>query len=283
MKQGWIIALLWVVGAVWLAGCGNQGPAPTTTTANSEKEFDKLYKQYSARFYERMSGGDAETLNPNLVMAVAAKTWDEVFSPHKDLLKTRCVEILKNLDDAAPLQEELYIEATTPFTRSDPVPDTAHGAIVPKQLYWSPVAAAANGLGEWLAGPEGVLRPESRSVRAFMLGNASLSWEAIDRNIDHPRLQVHQGAHVYQVDLLRIDDFYATTKMRWLKPKPKALAVPTTPAPGGPPVVTPGTTTTDSAATTPVKTPTTTTPSVPPVKTPPAKTPPAKTPATPKG
>jgi hypothetical protein len=266
MKALWVTVVVLVAGVALLVGCGNQSPS-------SEKEFDKLYKQYSARFYERMRMDtvDPETLNPTQVMLEAAKTWDEVFAPHKDLLKTRSEELLKNLDDAAPLQEDLYVEVFPPFKREDPIPDLTK-ANVPKQLFWSPTLCAANSLNEWLSG---ILQPPARAARQFMLGNAGLSWEAVDRNIDHPRLQVHQGPHVFQVDLTRVDDFYLATKVRWLKPK--SMSTPSAPAATG--------STTPSAGTLPATTPE----AMPPVTTPPAKTPSAKTPAgktssaTPKG
>ncbi|MBM4018695.1 MAG: hypothetical protein FJ288_10275, partial [Planctomycetes bacterium] len=88
-----LVCVLAAATAAAVIGCGDTGAGKTET----EKEFQKLYKQFSARFYEKMTT-QAEALQPIQVTAEAARIWDEVFSPHRALVAKRVEEILKELD-----------------------------------------------------------------------------------------------------------------------------------------------------------------------------------------
>ena len=156
----------------------------------------------------------AEELQPIQITAEAARIWDETFSGHKDLLKKRVAEILKELDAAPAFQEDLYLEIAA-GTRVEPAADQPKG-IVLKQFLWNPVGAAQMGLNNWLAK---LLKPQSFGVRSVLTANAGLFWEAEDRNIDKPKLVMRQGPMIYKVELSRVDDYYQVDKVRWLRPK----------------------------------------------------------------
>jgi hypothetical protein len=221
-----LLGILTLAFAALLVGCGGGGGGQTPAQATAEKEFEKLYRQYSARFYDKMTAPEAGALQPVEVTIEAAKMWDEVFGPHKDLMKRRIEEILKNLDTATPIQEDLYVDVTPPGERLEPTADQPQG-IVLKQFLWSPVGSAQMGLNSWLAR---VLNPQQFALRSVMTSNAGLFWEAVDRNLDHPKLELRQGSSIFIVELSRKDDYYLADKIRWLKPKAIGATGPTVPA-----------------------------------------------------
>jgi hypothetical protein len=208
MKRVWVcvLAVAWMAA---LIGCGESGAGKSDT----EKEFQKLYKQYSARFYEKLTT-EAETMNAVQIMAEAARIWDEVFGPHKTLVAQRVDEILKDLDMAGPIQEDLYLEVAS-GSRTEPPPDQPRG-IVLKQFLWNPIGAAQMGLNNWLVR---LLAPQSFSARNVLQANAAMFWEAVDRNPDRPKLLLRQGPMIFIVDVIRKDDYYEIDKIRWLRPK----------------------------------------------------------------
>ena len=209
-----------MVAALAMVAVGCSGEAEKSAT---EKEFQRLYKEYSVRFHEKMVG-TAENMKPVQVTAEAARIWDETFATHRALIDKRVAEILKNLDDAPPVDEELYVEIAS-GNRVDPTEDQPKG-IVLKQFLWSPIGAAQMGLNNWLAR---LLQPKSFGVRSVLTANAGLFWEAVDRSISKPKLQLRQGPMVYAVDLSRIDDYYQVDKVRWLRPKSMGpIAMPAT-------------------------------------------------------
>ncbi len=220
-----VLVAAWAVAAV---GCAGDGGKSAT-----EKEFQKLYKEYSARFHEKMVG-TAETMRPILITAEAARIWDEVFGARKDLLNRRVAEVLSRLDEAAPYNEDLYLEIAS-GSRKEPSEDQPQG-IVLKQFVWSPIGAAQMELSNFLAR---LLRARSFGVRSLLSANAGLFWTAVDRSIDKPKLQQRQGPMIFEVELTRVDDYYQVEKVRWLRPKsmgPFPVAKPpegTTPATPG--------------------------------------------------
>lgn len=226
-----VLALAWTIG---ITGCSGGGPTP------SEKDFQKLYREYSARFHEKMVTG-AEMLPPIQITAEAARIWDEVFATHKDVLKKRCQEVLSDLDKGTVPQEDLYIEIASGSREAPAAPaaETEKG-IVLKQFVWNPMGAAQMGLDNWL---RRLLQPNSYNVRTLLTANANLTWEAVDPNVETPKLLLRQGPMIFIVDLSRKDDYYQVDKIRWLRPKsmgpiaaPPATGTPeTTPAPGTPP------------------------------------------------
>ena len=225
-----VVCVLTVAWATAIIGCGDTG-----SKTDTEKEFLKLTKQYSARFYEKMTT-QAETMQPVQVTAEAARIWDEVFSPHKALLGKRVQEILNDLDTCPPIQEDLYNEVAS-GTRVDPAADQPQG-IVLKQFLWNPIGAAQMGLNNWLAR---LLQQQSFGMRSVMAANAPMFWEVTDRTVDRPKLVLRQGPMVYTVDLSRKDDYYQVDKIRWLRPKSMGpVVMPTPPADAQPPAA-PGT------------------------------------------
>jgi hypothetical protein len=262
--------LVCVLAVAWMAmlrGCGEGGGKTAT-----QKEFEKLYKQYSTRFYEKLTT-EAEALQPPQVFAEAARLWEDVFGPHKDVLARRSEEILKELDAATPIQEDLNTEIAT-WTRTDPPAGQPQQTIVLKQLVWSPTGASQVALGDFLGQ---LLSPQSRMMRQMMGANAILFWEAIDRSPEHPKLVLRQGPMLFIFDLTRKDDYYQVEKIRWLRPKSMGPITPP-PQPGTGPVAPPTGGVPSAPPTTPTLPPTTP-PAAPPV-TPPA-TPPVTPPAAP--
>jgi len=256
-----VLAAAWAVMAV---GCTSDGGKSAT-----EEEFQRLYREYSARFHEKMVG-TAETMKPVQVTAEAARIWDETFAGRGDIIKRRVGEILRDLDAAKPYDKDLYLEIAS-GSRVEPSPDQPKG-IVLKQFLWSPVGAAQMGLNNWLAR---LLQAKSFGVRSVLTANAGLFWEAFDRNIDTPKLQMRQGPMIFAVELSRVDDYYQVEKVRWLRPKSMGPI----PMPKPPEI---GATTPETGATTPTTPPATpgaTTPATPPAT--PGATTPATPPATP--
>jgi hypothetical protein len=192
-----------------LAGC--QAPSGESAT---EKEFEALYREYSARFHEKMVGGAAENMQPAQITAEAARIWNDVFGPRPDLLQARVREILAELDDAPPYNEAEYIEVRSD-ERPPPTDEQPQGIVV-KQFLWNPVGAAHMALNNWLSR---LMQPKSFALRQLLTVNAHLFWEAVDRNIDKPVLQMRQGPLIFLVDLTRVDDYYRVDKVRWLRPK----------------------------------------------------------------
>ena len=266
-----LLAVLAVAWAVLALGCVGDGGKSAT-----EKEFQRLYKEYSVRFHEKMVG-TAETMKPVQITAEAARIWDETFSGKEDLIGRRVGEILSQLEDAKSYDEDLYLEIAS-GSRVEPSEDQPKGIIL-KQFLWSPVGAAQMGLNNWLAR---LLQARSFGVRSVLTANAGLFWEVLDRSVDGPKLQLRQGPMIFQVELSRVEDYYQVEKVRWLRPKsmgPVQLAQPpetpgtTPPTPPGtiPPAI-PGTIPPAIPGTTPPATPGVTPPGTPPA-TPPATTP----------
>jgi len=203
-----LFCLLLVPMLTVLAGC----PAPSGESTTKQK-FEDLYKEYANRFHEKMVGS-AETMQPVQVTAEAARIWNDVFGPHKDLVEARVKEILADLDQAEPFDENLYLEVAS-GTRVKPTEDEPQGIVV-RQFLWSPVATAQMALNTWLAR---LLQPKSFQMRQLLTANAGLFWQVRDRDINHPKLILKQGPMIFTVDLSRHDDYYQVDKIRWLRPK----------------------------------------------------------------
>jgi hypothetical protein len=180
--------------------------------SEAEKQFNQLYCRYSSQFHERMVA-EAERLSQAEIAAEASRIWDEVFGPHKDLLRKRSEELLAALTAAARVDEGLYYEVMC-CNRCDGG-DCGEGA-VPKQVAWNPVATAALALDRLLAR---VMQPNSYAVRSTLVSHAVLTWEAVDRSLDRQRLLQRQGPLIFIVELARKDEGYRAERIRWLRPK----------------------------------------------------------------
>jgi len=257
-----IVPLVFALLAAGLVGC----QTPSGESA-SEKEFEAQYREYSKQFHEKMVG-KAETMTPAQITAEASRTWSDVFGNQKALLDARITEILADLEDADPIDEEVYVEIAS-GERIDPTEDQPKGIVV-KQFLWNPVGAAQMALNNWLAR---LLQAKSFRLRQLLTANARLFWAATDRSLEHPKLQMRQGGLIYTVDLARVDDYYRVEKVRWLRPKsmgPIGVTSEDTPATDTPATDTPAT---DTSAT---ETPATETPAT---ETPATETPATETPA----
>jgi hypothetical protein len=224
-----LVFALAVVWACSVVGCGEGGAGKTDT----EKNFQELYKQYSARFYEKTTN-QAQAMPPMQVTQEASRIWDEVFSPNKALVTKRVEEILKELDQCPAIQEDQYsevavgtYEASAPAdkawktvvagkqTREDSMPDEAEGLVL-KQFRWSPLGDAQMALNNWL---QRIMQPPAFAMRQVMSVNVSPVWEVVDRSVDHPKLCLRQGPMVFLVDVSHKNDCYQIEKIRWLRPK----------------------------------------------------------------
>jgi len=220
MRKALLPTLLLLL-ATGLIGCEGRSAEPT-----AKKEFQKLYREYSARFHEKMAGS-AQTMKPAQITAEAARIWDTVFASHQDVVDARIKNILQDLGDAEPFNEEMYVEIAS-GERVQPTDDQPTG-IVAKQFLWNPVGAAQMALNNWLAR---LLGPKAFGLRRLLTANAGLFWEAVDRDIDHPKLQLRQGPMIFTVNLTRQTDFYRVDKVRWLRPKSMGPIPITQPAEG---------------------------------------------------
>jgi len=245
MKKTLLVGLA-VAWTLALGGCTGGGPTA------AEKEFQKLYRQYSDKFYERMTG-QTEKMTTDMVYAEADRLWGETFGSHKDLIKRRAAEILAALDNAPP-----GVEGTDKVeTRVDSkveirdVPNlTLNGVVyselatftpradlpVYKQFQWNPVNAASIGVNLLLT----PLLKQNMIVRNILVENGGAIWEVMDRReSDKPKLMLRQGPLVFTVDLIQADDFYKIEKVRLLRAKsmgPLLFAEPGATGSGGPAV-----------------------------------------------
>jgi hypothetical protein len=215
-----------LVVAAWGAALW-AGTPPVTPAAPDEaavkKEFDRLYQDYSRRFHSRMVT-EGEMNKPAQIMTEGAKLWDQVFGPHKDIVRARADGILKELEDSEPVSEHLFHEVAS-VSRPSSAPDP-QGMLIAKQYVWSPAAAAHKGLEDWLAR---MLTPTSLETRRLLLENAGLSWQVLKRDAEAPVLVQRQGPMLYTVSLSRQDDYYRVEAMRWLRRKTMGPVIPPPP------------------------------------------------------
>ncbi len=203
------LSLLVALLAAGLVGCKTQ-PAESST----KEQFEELYKEYSARFHEKMVES-GKPMTPAQITSEATRIWKDVFGDHPDLLDARVREILEGLDTAQPFDEALYVEIAS-TERAQPTDEEEPGRLIAKQWRWNPVGVAQRTLSPWIARR---LPRESFALYQLLIGNASLFWKAVDTDIHHPKLQLRQGPWVFTADLRRIDDYYLVDKIRWLRPK----------------------------------------------------------------
>ena len=182
------------------------------TKSPSERDFEKLYREYSARYHEKMVT-EAEQMTPQQVTSEASRVWESVFGSHGDILKKRSEEILASLPNAPAIKEDQY-NVVVAGERKEA--DDQPGGVVMKQFVWNPISAAGMALENTM---RRLLSPNSYSARQVLVGNANLFWEAVDRNIDHPKLMQHQGPLVFIVEMTRKDDYFVVDMIRWLRPK----------------------------------------------------------------
>jgi len=201
------LALAWVtLSLLMVAGCKDQ-------TELDREAFDGLYKDYSARYHEKMVAS-TDAASSAQIAAEAARIWDDVFGSQRELLRRRCEQTLADLDDAPEIDESLYLEVAR-GERQEPDEEQPKGIIL-KQFVWNPLGAAQMGLNTWLAR---VLTPESFQKRSIVAANARLIWEAVDRNVDRPTLALRQGPMVFLVSISNQGDYYQLETIRWLRPK----------------------------------------------------------------
>jgi len=226
-----------LVAACVVVACGC-GEDPKTAT---RKEFEHLYKEYSTRFHETIASKKG-TMTGAEVATEADRIWNEVFGPHKDLVRRRAEDILAELDTAAPIDEKDYNQV---IQAAPPANEDERTAL--RHFLWNPIGAAQNYLNTLFTT---VLQPEDRTRQAILSAHAALLWEAVARNPDHPKLLLRQGPWVFLADLSWNDDYYRVDRLRWLQhvgadlvrveegagaPAPVVPAPPSPPPPATPP------------------------------------------------
>jgi hypothetical protein len=183
------------------AGCSDRQEA-------NRKQFEDLYKQYSDRFHEKMAAEHGQ-MTVSQVAIEAARMWNDVFDGHKDVVRRRAEDILRDLRDAPAIDEKEYNQVV----QASP-PEKEEEGIVLKQFLWSPVGAAQDYLNTLFAK---VLQPADQTRQVVLTSHASIFWLAIDRNPERPKLMLRQGPWVFLIDLSRRDDYYYVDKLRWLQ------------------------------------------------------------------
>ncbi|MCX5647897.1 MAG: hypothetical protein NTX40_02195 [Planctomycetota bacterium] len=183
------------------AGCSDRQEA-------NRKQFEDLYKEYSDRFHEKMAT-QAGSLNPAQVAAEAARMWNNIFDGHKDIVRRRAEDVLRDLRDAPAINEKEYNQVV----QASP-PEKEEEGLVLKQFLWNPIGAAQDYLNTLFAN---VLQPADQTRQAVLTSHAAIFWLAIDRNPERPKLMLRQGPWVFLVELSRRDDYYHADKLRWLQ------------------------------------------------------------------
>jgi hypothetical protein len=217
MKKSLVVAIVVTMGLV-MAGCSGGGSSAT------EKEFQKLQRQYSDHFYELM-GFQTGAMTIANVFHEGDRVWGEVFSSHGDLVKRRAGEILAALDTSTAKESQEKNEKAD----AEPVailtingvdyislatysaPDKAD---IYRQIQWNPLNVANVGANIMRVG----LR-QDMNVLGILMENGGVLWEALDKNAEKPRLLLRQGPLAFTVDLLRVDDYYKLSKVRLFRQK----------------------------------------------------------------
>jgi hypothetical protein len=184
------------------AGCSDRQEA-------NRKQFEDLYKQYSDRFHEKMAAEHGQ-MTMSQVAVEAARIWNSVFDEHKDIVRRRAEDILRDLRDAPAIDEKEYNQVV----QASPPEKEIEEGIVLKQFLWNPVGAAQDYLNNLFTK---VLQPADQTRQVVLTSHATIFWLAVDRNPERPKLMLRQGPWVFLVDLSRRDDYYYVDKLRWLQ------------------------------------------------------------------
>jgi hypothetical protein len=207
------------MAAAWAAtGCdGGPPPEPAETPRPAgdptEDEFLELYRQYSARFHDKVTTR-LEGMNTPQMAAEALQIWEDVFASHKDLLAERCRAILDELQPAPDLDMAQYVEVASVTRPEDEQRD--EDKVVLKHALWSPVNAAAMGVNNFIAR---LFTATYVAKRSEALSQARVFWEAIDPDVDNPALMLREGPLVFTVKLSRMTDYYRVDEIKFFWPK----------------------------------------------------------------
>ena len=236
------LGCLSAMALVVVPGCGRttlQAVPPAEMAAPKAKaEFEKLHKEYTARLSGKLASAD-QNLSPSDIRSEALQTWDAVFGARHDVLRAYAAELLNQLDAAPAIQENLYAVCMDVRPGID-IPDPMESGAFMKPVFWNPLNTANeemslvfNGLGN----------KDHAAILAKAVSWAQPALEAVDRNVDRPKLMVRAGPLVFLIDLSRKEDsYYEVDRVRWLwlwsAPRFAGVELPATNAgaivPGGP-------------------------------------------------
>ena len=212
------LACLSAIALVAVSGCGHttmQAAPPSEPAAPKAKaEFEKLHKEYTARLGEKLASTAARNLGPGDIRSEALQTWDAVFGARQDVLRKYAAELLNQLDAAPAIQEDLYAVCMDVRPGFD-IPDPMESGAFMKPVLWNPLNTANEEMSLIFTSlPD----KDQASILAKAVSWAQPALEAVDRNVDHPKLMVREGPLVFLIDLGRKEDsYYEVDRVRWLR------------------------------------------------------------------
>jgi hypothetical protein len=205
-KRLWIG--LGLLAAGFSAGGGRQAAAaragrrPTGRAAapagmsSEREEFEALYRKYTDLYFARTMP-KADELSPEAIDEQARLAWREVFKARDGLVRARVQEILAELPDARPFgrdDSEVIWETTVE------APDGAPAAEAVVHRNWNPVNVAAEFAAQGLSA---FMWPPAFERFKALQGHVSAvsGWEAVDRDVDAPKLLLRRGPLAVTVHL----------------------------------------------------------------------------------
>jgi len=210
------LACLLAIALVAVPGCGNTTrfaePHAMMAAPEAKAAFERLHKEYAARLGEKLASS-AQNLSPGDIRSEALQTWDAVFGAHKDVLRAYAAELLNQLDAAPAIQENLYAVCMDVRPGID-IPDPMESGAFMKPVFWNPLNTANEEMRLIFTS---LPKKDQASILAKAVSWAQPPLEAVDRNVDHPKLMVRAGPLVFLIDLGRKkDSYYEVDRVRWL-------------------------------------------------------------------
>lgn len=203
--------LVLTMACLLLIGCG----APAARKGDKET-FDRLYGEYRQRVYQAV-GRDIEKMTYNNVLSLAQETWDDVFKEHADLLRRLAEAELAALPAACPPDPQRYrVQEGRNVSSFEPFGVNSCRGRLASDLY-SPVGAARK--GNWWNFDD----PTPLGVYSACWVAAEFKVEALDRSVDHPKLQMQSGPTIVQVDLEWAGLQYRVMESRMYYPKGRGI------------------------------------------------------------
>ena len=211
------LACLLAIARVAVPGCGNTTrfaePHAMMAAPEAKAAFERLHKEYAARLGEKLASS-AQNLSPGDIRSEALQTWDAVFGARQDVLRAYAAELLNQLDAAPAIQEDQYAVCMDVRPGFD-IPDPMESGAFMKPVFWNPLNTANEEMSLIFTSlPD----KDQASILAKAVSWAQPALEAVDRNVDHPKLMVRAGPLVFLIALSRKEDsYYEVDRVRWLR------------------------------------------------------------------
>lgn len=176
-------------------GCGT-----TDEVERDNADFQRLYSAYREKFNEQL----AEKVDESLYLEVLDQSntlWEETFKDHADLLRRMAKRELDGLASAAPVDLNQYEQVGGTEEFKTPTFPYKYG-ICGNAFLFGPVSAAKKCPVFLIAAP--FVRTALDYLMVYGASSACVEpeVEAIDRDVDRPKLQMYQGPIIIQVDLV---------------------------------------------------------------------------------